>query len=132
MDEIPTQLVINFDQTCLNIIPVSEWTMELEVAGKDCKKQITAVLGGSCVGDFFPPQIIYEGKTPRCLPNYEYPEKWDVTYSANHWSNETTMKKYINDILLPCIKEKRRSLNLADDYPALILRLNVLQIFLPF
>jgi len=30
MDEIPTQLVINFDQTCLNIIPVSEWTMELE------------------------------------------------------------------------------------------------------
>jgi len=102
------------------------------VAGKDCKKQITAVLGGSCVRDFFPPQIIYEGKTPRCLPNYEYPKKWDVTHSANHWSNETTMKKYINDILLPCIKEKRRSLNLADDYPALILRLNVLQIFLPF
>ena len=70
MDEIPVQLVINFDQTGLNIVPVSEWTMELEgskrveVAGKDCKKQITAVLGGSCVGDFLPPQIIYEGKTP--------------------------------------------------------------------
>ena len=51
MDEIPTQFVINFDQTSLNIVPVSDWTMEVEgakrveVAGKDNKKQITAVLG---------------------------------------------------------------------------------------
>ena len=69
MDEIPAQLVINFDQTGLNIVPVSEWTMELEgskrveVAGKDCKKQITAVLGGSCVGDFLPLQNIRRKNT---------------------------------------------------------------------
>ena len=127
MDEIPAELVINFDQTALNIVPVSDWTMEVEgskrveVAGKDDKKQITAVLGGSCVGDFLPPQIIYQGKTPHCLPNYDFPEKWDITYSANHWSNETTMKEYIDNILLPYVKEKRRNLNLADDYPALVL-----------
>ena len=116
MDEIPAQLVISFDQTGLNIVPVSEWTMKLEgskrveVAGKDCKKQITAVLGGSCVRDFLPPQIIYEGKTPRCLPNYEFPEKWDVTYSANHWPNET----------ISCYHTLRRK-GEADDYPALVL-----------
>ena len=127
MDEIPAELVINFDQTGLNIVPVSDWTMEVEgskrveVASKDDKKQITAVLGGSCVGHFLPPQIIYQGKTPRCLPNYDFPEKWDFTYSANHWSNETTMKEYIDNMLLPYIKEKRRNLNLADDYPALVL-----------
>ena len=73
MDEIPAQLVINFDQTDLNIVPVSDWTMEvegskrIEVAGKDSKQQITAVLRGSCVGDFLPPQTIYQGKTPHCL-----------------------------------------------------------------
>ena len=126
MDEIPAQL-INFDQTDLNIVPVSDWTMEveeskrIEVAGKDSKQQITAVLGGSCVRDFLPPQTIYQGKTPPCLPNYDFPEKWDVTYSANYWSNETTIKEYTEDILLPYIKEKRRSLILADDYPALVL-----------
>ena len=42
-------------------------------------------------------------------------------YSANHWSNEITIKEYIDNILLPYIKENRRSLNLADDYPALVL-----------
>ena len=98
-----------------------EGSKRVEVAEKDDKKQITAVLGGPCVGDFLPPKMIYEGKTPRCLPNHDFPEKLDVTYSANYWSNETTMKEYINNILLPYIKERRRSLNLADYYLALVL-----------
>ena len=30
MDEIPPELVINFDQTALNYVPISHWTMEKE------------------------------------------------------------------------------------------------------
>lgn len=50
MDEIPNELIINLDQTGLNYVPVSQWTMEVEgakcvqVDGKDDKCQITAVL----------------------------------------------------------------------------------------
>ena len=127
MDEIPLDLIVNFDQTGLNFVPVSEWTMEaegtkrVEVAGKDDKRQLTAVLGGSLVGDFLPPQLIYEGKTTRCLPHFEFPEKWHITYSSNHWSNEGTMKEYIHCILLPYIDEKRKNLKLASDYPALVI-----------
>ena len=57
-------LIINFDQTGLDFVPVSEWTMEaegtklVEVAGKDDKRQLTAVLGGSMAGEFLPPQLI--------------------------------------------------------------------------
>ena len=126
MDEIPPELIVNFDQTGLNFFPVSEWTMEaegakrVEVTGKDDKRQLTAVLGGSLVGDFLPPQLIYEGKTPRCLPRFEFPEKWHITYSSNHWSNESTMKEYIQHVLLPYIDEKRKNLKLANDYPALV------------
>ena len=52
MDEIPPELIINFDQTGLNVVPVSDWTMEaagskrVEVAGKDDKKQLTDLLAG--------------------------------------------------------------------------------------
>lgn len=58
MDEIPVELIINFDQTALNYVPATSWTMEkegtkrVEVVAKDDKWQITAVFGGSMSGDF--------------------------------------------------------------------------------
>ena len=110
MDEIPAYLTINFDQACLNLVPVSEWTMEVqgarrvEVVGKEDKKQVTAVFGGSLDGDFLPPQVIYQGKTPCCFPHFEFPEKWHITFSINYWSNESTMMEYIQHIMLPYIE----------------------------
>lgn len=120
-------MVINFDQTGINYIPVSSWTMEVEgakhveVAGKDDKRQITAVFAGTMTGDFLPPQLVYKGKTDRCLPQYQFPESWDITFSVNHWSNEQTMKDYVEKIILPYIKDKKKSLNLLTDYPGLLI-----------
>ena len=117
MDEIPAQLVINFDQTGLNIVPTLDWTMEaegskrVEVTGKDDKRQLTAVLVGTLDGDFLPSQIIYQGTSPRCLPKHEFSKKWHITYSANHWSNEETTTEYLDNVLIPYIAEKRESLN---------------------
>jgi len=59
-EEIPPDLVINWDQTGINYVPVGSWTMEkegtrrVELAGKDDKRQLTAVFGGSMAGDFLP------------------------------------------------------------------------------
>jgi hypothetical protein len=47
MYKIPPELVINWDQTRINIVPVSQWTMEVEgakrveITGIDDKRQIT-------------------------------------------------------------------------------------------
>ena len=44
MDEIPDDLLINFDQTGIHYIPVSDWMMaeegakRTEIAGKDDKR----------------------------------------------------------------------------------------------
>ena len=127
MDEIPYELILNFDQTGLNYVPVTHWTMEkegakrVEVFAKDDKRQITAVFCGSMTGDFLPIQLIYEGKTNRCLRQYKFPSTWHVTYSDNHWSNETTMKQYIEKIILPYVTDKRKVLNLSHDHPALLI-----------
>ena len=40
-------------------------------------------------GKFLQVQIIYEGKRDKCLPNFEFPNCYNITYSANHWSNTT-------------------------------------------
>ena len=63
LDEIPNELIINFDQTGINYVPVSIWTMEkqeakrVEIIGKNDKRQITAVLGGTLNGEFLPVQL---------------------------------------------------------------------------
>ena len=53
MDEVPPELIINWDQTGLSYVPVSQWTMEVEGAkrveidGKDDKRQIMTVFACS-------------------------------------------------------------------------------------
>ena len=102
MDEISPELVINFDQTELNYVPISHWTMDkegvkgVEVVAKDDKRQLTAAFADSSSGDFLPPQLIYEGEIDRYLPHYEFPSTWYVTKTEKHWYNEQTMKEYFD------------------------------------
>ena len=127
MDEIPAELVINFDQTVLSYVPTSYWTMEqegtkrVELIAKDNKRQITVVFAGSSSGDFLPPQLIYEEKTDRCLPHFQFLSAWNVTKSENQWSNERTMIEYINQIILPYINDKRSELKFSNEQPALLI-----------
>ena len=96
MDEIPMELIINFDQTGIHYVSVSDWIMaeekakRVELVGKDDKRRLTAVFAGSMTGEFLPPQLVYQGKITCCLPHYDFPSDWLIKFSANHWSNEDT------------------------------------------
>ena len=127
LEEIPPELIINWDQTGINYVPVGSWMMEkegawrVELAGKDDKCQLTAVSGGSMAGDCLPPQLIYQGKTCWYIPKIDFPDDWHVIFSANHWSNERTMTDYLEKILLPYVERKRQELRLASSYPVLVI-----------
>ena len=62
--DIPSSLIINWDQTGIHYVPVGSWTMEKEgskrvkIAAVDDKHQITAVFAASLVGELLPPQLI--------------------------------------------------------------------------
>lgn len=71
---------------------------KVEIVGVSNKRQITAVFAVILSGTFLPPQIIYKGKTKACLPNVTFPRDWHITFSHNHWANETTVKDYITNI----------------------------------
>lgn len=125
MEDIPIELIINWDQTGLNLVPVSTWTMatkgskRVPIQGLDDKRQITGVFCGTLLGEFLPIQLIYSGKTQRCLPPFKFPGDWSIKYTENHWSNERTMISYIEDIIAPYFQAKREQLNYRDDQPAL-------------
>jgi hypothetical protein len=128
LEEVPLELIINWDQTAMHYIPVSaSWTMEAEgsrrvdINGIDDKRQITAVFACSMDGSFFPMQLVYQGKSQKCHPSFQFPNDWHITYSPNHWCNEETMKDYITHILVPHVKKKREDLNLSPDHRALVI-----------
>ena len=83
-----------------------EGVQTVPIAHNDDKRQLTAVLAITAAGDYLPPQLLYQRKTPKCHPNVAFPDGWDVWYSENHWSNETTMKRYIDKVIVPFVIEK--------------------------
>lgn len=76
----------------------------------------------SLAGEFLPIQLIYQGRTTKCLPKgVTFPEDWHLTYTSNHWSNETTTIEYVNSIILSYITSTRKKLGLQPTHPALVL-----------
>jgi len=71
--------------------------------------------------NFLPPQLIYQGKTERCLPHFSFPGDWHITSTSSHWANEETTRAYIEEIILPYLSKKRRELKLSENYPALMI-----------
>ena len=84
----------------------------------DDKRQITGVFACSLSGNFLPVQLIFSGTTPRCLPKISFPTDWHITYTSNHWSNESTMIDYIQHIIVPYVTKIRAQLKLSTDHPA--------------
>ena len=125
LEEIPMELIVNWDQTPIKFVPVSNWTHDkkgterIQLAGLDDKRQIMATIAGNILGHLLPAQLIYGGKTSACLPKVDFPPKWHINYSSNHWANEETMVAYIHIILLPYVKETRSKLVLGNSHPAL-------------
>ena len=63
MEEIPIEMIFNWDQTGLNLVPVSSWTMaskgskRVEIQGLTDKRQITGVFCGTLLGEFLPANL---------------------------------------------------------------------------
>ena len=122
---IPYDLILNWDQTGVNLIPGGDWTMDakgskqVKITGLNDKRQITALLTISKSGELLPPQIIYKGTTEQCHPKYQFPKSWNIYHSENHWSTTNTMLQYIEKVLIPYVSDKRDELDLPLKHPAL-------------
>ena len=116
MEEIPEELIVNWDETAMKLVPLSSWTMvkkgtkHVKISGVDDKRQITAVLAGSMSGEFLPMKLIFKASTKKCLLSFSFPKDWHLTFSDNHWSTNSTMIDYVTLVIIPHIREKQRAL----------------------
>ena len=83
----------------------------VEIKGLNDKRGLFCA---SLTEEFLPIQLIYGGKTEKCHPKYSFPSDWDVTHSENHWSNEYTMLRYIDKVIVPYVNKVRETLQLED------------------
>ena len=60
MNEIPPQLIFNWNQMAIQLMPTGQWTMHrakekvIPIANSDDKRQITAVLAATLTGEYLP------------------------------------------------------------------------------
>ena len=91
VDDIAIGLAVNLDQTPLSYVSPGKYTFNpsgaktVPIKGIDDKSQITETFAVTMTGKSLSVQLIYEGKPHICLPNFEFPKCFNVTYSANHW-----------------------------------------------
>ena len=125
MNDIPSDLIINWDQTGIQLVPTGDWTFNragekiIPIRNFDDKRQITAVIAATMTGEYLPIQLIYKATTDRCHPKANFPSDWDIFHSLNHWLNENTMKRYFERVLLPYAEKKRQMLKLEKCHPSL-------------
>jgi hypothetical protein len=120
-DNIHKALIVNLDQTGVELVPASNTTYDkkgkksIAIVGQDDKRQITAVVASSPIGVLLPLQLIFGGKTDRChppIPDHIKQSGFHITHSDNHWSNQQTMKQYVEHIINPYYKQQIRKYSL--------------------
>ena len=60
LNEVPLDLIFNWDQTAISLVPSSQWTLHkkgtkrVAIAGHSDKRQITAVISAALTGEVLP------------------------------------------------------------------------------
>ena len=124
--EIPAKLILNWDHTGLNYVPLSSWTLEkkgaqkVPIAAIDDKRQITAIFACSLAGDFLPLQMIYAEKTPGCLPNTPSYQVGMLRMPIT--TGQMKQRWWIMCVAFsPYLEATRKELQLPSEFPAILI-----------
>ena len=126
--EIPDELILNLGQSSSKFVAASKVTMaekrskHVSIAGETDKRCITLTVTESMSGQLLPLQVIYKGKTERCLPpKARDDKKCRFSYNEKHWSNNKETLRLIDGILLPYTEKTKKDLNLPNDQNSLLI-----------
>lgn len=116
---VPPALVINCDETAVQLVNISNRTWNVKGAkrvrvhgiGSD-KAQITTTIFVTEEGKVLPFQMIFTGKTDRCHPSHVKPDGCIWAHTQSHWQSVSTYCDVIKEIVIPYKNDTIRRLNL--------------------
>ncbi|KAJ8090755.1 hypothetical protein PM082_018321 [Marasmius tenuissimus] len=119
-EDIPIQLFVNSDQTGVIYSPglkltwAEKGSCQVSVVGADGKQAFTVLISILAGGQVLPLQAVYGGKTTKSCPTKAAPHYDDATAAGfrfvpsgkknNHWSDQKTMREFVDNILSPYFK----------------------------
>ena len=127
-ENIPDELILNLDQTPSKYVAASKITMHekgakhVTTAGGNDKRTVTLTVVATLSGCLLPFQIIYAGKTDRCLPPAARKDgDFLCSYNKSHWSNQEETLRIIDGVLVPYIEKVKQELKLPASQKALLI-----------
>ena len=120
------RLVTNIDQTPLPLFLVSKYTTNKKnepsiSISHSADYQITGTFSITLSGKFLPPQLIYQVKTNRCHPKYDFPKELNISHSDNHWSNTKLSMELVKTVLLSYVNRVKEEKNVRSSKEWLLL-----------
>ena len=125
---IAPELVINTDQTGIHLVPAGgariwaeKGSKHVQILGMEDKRQITVSVFSSVARNLLHFQLVFRGTTNRSLPPRNEGRQmcedvgWHLTYSSNHWSNLTTCKQFVEQILQPYRRKQVQEMGLDEE-----------------
>jgi len=121
-EDIPIMLYVNSDQTQILYAPGNRMTWnqtgskQVAVVGMDKKRAFTLLVSVAADGTILPFQAIYQGKTKLSIPVATSPNyadainagfKLEPSGTKTYWSNQQTMRKFVDDILKPYFERRK-------------------------
>ena len=122
--DIPLEFILNLDQTPLSYVSPGKYTFNIKgssnvhIKGIDDKRQITATFAVSATGELLPFQLIYAGKTKKCLPKFKFPRSFNITFTESHWSNTQKAIEHFETVNFPYLNRIKEN----NGYPARLFR----------
>lgn len=125
--DIPASLWVNADQTQVVYAPGNRmtWTQtgskDVSVVGVEEKRAFTLMVSVAANGTVLPFQAIYSGATHRSCPDPDAPFYTEAISAGfrlkfsgtkTYWSNQITMRSYVNNILAPYFEAEKERLTL--------------------
>jgi hypothetical protein len=133
-EDIPAELYVNSDQTQLVYAPGNRMTWaptgskQVAVVGMDEKRAFTLLVSVAADGTILPFQAIFQGKTKLSLPAASSPNyddamkagfKFEFSGTKTYWSNQKTMRVFVDNILTPYFTSRKVELGLPIEQKSL-------------
>jgi hypothetical protein len=133
-EDIPAELYVNSDQMQLVYAPGNRMTWALTgskqvaVVGMDEKRAFTLLVSVAADGTILPFQAIFQGKTKLSLPAASLPNydnamkarfKFDFSGTKTYWSNQKTMRAFVDNTLAPYFTSRKVELGLPIEQKSL-------------